>query len=347
MTKKKSITYYIKSIFSRWTHNRKKKSFSNARTLLVRVAPIEFEPLSGLPACLAVPFRPSPLVRNLCRGRVFPPGWWLERVIDEAQLTFRHWPHLIFTKFSESRMMLDTTLTLFSSESIIDRLSAAEMAIELLFKGTWFVRLEVSRCKGNGIWIECPCCSFWWSFWKVFFQARCVCATIFVREGEREREQKKKKRKLENLKIKRNSICRRLRIAKERKKNRVLSSNSFNINVSQCNLIFIRKKQKPKLHWYWINLSRDTSQTFAKTPISFFIFFDFRELDIAKKCDFFSASFALEACFNVGKNHIFLATLRHEIGRISHQRIKHDKLNWLIALYEWKSTTLGHFLRTF
>lgn len=84
-----------------------------------------------------------------------------------SKLTFRHWPHLIFTKFSESRMMFDTTFTLFSSESIIDRLSAAETAIEVLFKGTWFVRLEVSRCKGSGIWIECPCCSFWWSFWKV------------------------------------------------------------------------------------------------------------------------------------------------------------------------------------
>lgn len=124
--------------------------------------------------------------------------------------------------------MLDTTLTLFSSESIIDRLSA-ETPIALLFKGTWFVRLEVSRCKGSGIWIECPCCSFWWSFWKdwisicfwifaIVVVESCVCA--------RERNEKK----LENLKIKRNSICRRLRIGEERK-NRVLSSNSFNINV--------------------------------------------------------------------------------------------------------------------
>lgn len=51
-----------------------------------------------------------------------------------------------------------------------------------------------------------------------------------------EREEKKI-RKFKNKK--RNSICRRLRIAKKREKNRVLSSNSFNINVRpQCNLIF-------------------------------------------------------------------------------------------------------------
>lgn len=124
------------------------------------------------------------------------------------QLTFRHWPHLIFTRFSESRMMLDTTLTLFSSESIIDRLSAAETAIELLFRGTWFVRLEVSRCKGNGIWIECPCCSFWWSFWKVYFvflfrfAAVVVAMSISLRvcEGEGVRGRETKIRKFKNKK---------------------------------------------------------------------------------------------------------------------------------------------------
>lgn len=54
--------------------------------------------------------------------------------LNKIKLTFLHWPHLIFTKFSESRMMFETTLTLFSSDSIIDRLSpAADTAIEVLF----------------------------------------------------------------------------------------------------------------------------------------------------------------------------------------------------------------------
>lgn len=46
--KKKSITYYIKSIFSRWTHNRKKIIFECERFLLFRVAPIELKSLSFL-----------------------------------------------------------------------------------------------------------------------------------------------------------------------------------------------------------------------------------------------------------------------------------------------------------
>lgn len=113
-------------------------------------------------------------------------NWIVSRNIIFFKLTFRHWPHLIFTKFSESLMMLDTTLTLFSNDRIIDLLSAADTATDVLFKGTWFVRLvEVSRCKGNGICI-CPCCcSFWWrwwSFWKVFLvnNNRCVIYIFWV-----------------------------------------------------------------------------------------------------------------------------------------------------------------------
>lgn len=99
---------------------------------------------------------------------------------NRTLLTFLHWPHLIFTKFSESRMMFETTLTLFSSDRIMDLLSSPpeeETAIEVLFREGiwWFVRwLEVSRCSGNGIWIECPCCSFGWSFWNVCDDVACV-----------------------------------------------------------------------------------------------------------------------------------------------------------------------------
>lgn len=50
--------------------------------------------------------------------------------------TFLHWEHLtLMVPFSESRIILETTLTLFSSESIMDeRLSAAAAAAVL--KGT-------------------------------------------------------------------------------------------------------------------------------------------------------------------------------------------------------------------
>jgi hypothetical protein len=57
---------YQKHIFK--VNSQPKKSFSNARTLLVTVAPIEFELLSGLPA---VPCRPSVMLSstsNLFRG---------------------------------------------------------------------------------------------------------------------------------------------------------------------------------------------------------------------------------------------------------------------------------------
>lgn len=224
--------------------------------------------------------------------------------------------------------MLETTLTLFSSESIIDRLSAAETAIEVLFRGTWFVRLEVSRCKGSGIWIECPCCSFWWSFWKVFsrwyiFVWRCVCA----REGAR-----KKKRKLENLKIKRNSICRRLRIAKERK-NRVLSSNSFNINVlvNVTSFSYENRSQSPP------DIELIHHMTFAYALIDFSL----ANLSRFGHCEnvIFSASFRKKHVLMSEEITFFLAVMRKESDQISHQRIKHDKLNWLIALIEWKSTT--------
>lgn len=168
-------------------------------------------------------------------------------------------------------------------------------------------------------------------------RCRCVCTV----EGERVSE--REKRKLENLKIKRNSICRRLRIAKEKKKNRVLSSNSFNINVPQCNLIFILK-QKPKLHWYWINLLHDIFLTFGYVPTQFSALI-FRELDIAKNV-IFRPLFLWKHVLMSEEITFFLLIIREEIGQKSHQRIKHYKQNWLIALYEWKSTTLGHFLIT-
>ena len=257
--KKKSITYYIKSIFSRWTHNRKKNDFrmwvsscsvsqSNWISLSTSFPPFAYAFLNKELAIRFFSFLaalPGFLSPHERMSMTKDPKMLIEygRKKEREELTFRHCPHLIFTKFSESRMMLDTTLTLFSRESIIDRLSAAETAIELLFKGTWFVRLEVSRCKGNGIWIECPCCSFWWSFWKVFYFFLYREAALRVCEGGRERGRKKKKRKLENLKIKRNSICRRLRIAKKREKNRVLSSNSFNINVPNVTSFFHMKTE--------------------------------------------------------------------------------------------------------
>jgi hypothetical protein len=65
------------------------------------------------------------------------------------------------------------------------------------------------------------------------------------REGERAEEKKTKIRKFKN---KKKFDLQKVKNREREKKNRVLSSNSFNINVSQCNLIFIRKKQKPKLH---------------------------------------------------------------------------------------------------
>lgn len=132
----------------------------------------------------------------------------------------------------------------------------------------------------------------------VFFCFFSAVACVRVREKE--------KRKLENLKIKRNSICRRLRIAKEKKKNRVLSSNSFNINVPQCNLIFIRNRSQR---------STDIELIYHMTffwhsnglPNAIFSSSGFAKLDICEKNVIFSFRplFPLEACFNVGRNHIF------------------------------------------
>jgi hypothetical protein len=133
-----------------------------------------------------------------------------------------------------------------------------------------------------------------------------VCATIFVREGEREREQKKKKRKLENLKIKRNSICRRLRIAKERKKiascrqtrsiSMFLNVTSFsyekNRSQSSIDIELIRRatprRRSPRRRYRFSSFSIFASWTLRKNVIFFRPLSLWKHVLMSEKITFFS-----------------------------------------------------------
>lgn len=92
------------------------------------------------------------------------------------------------------------------------------------------------------------------SFW--FRSRNCVCCE--GGELEREGENETKIRKFKN---KKKFDLQKVKNREKRERNRVLSSNSFNINVPQCNLILRSENRSQSLHWYWIEWSDDVVVT--------------------------------------------------------------------------------------